>query len=61
MALVLTSRIGDVIFIGDDIEVCLADISRDGTQASLAFTAPRDVEIDRSKIRDRKNAERKLK
>jgi carbon storage regulator len=51
--LVITRRIGEILNIGDDIEVVVLGV--DGRQVRLGIAAPRDVKVDRAEIRDRKN------
>jgi carbon storage regulator len=53
--LVLTRRAGETVHIGDDITVTVIGI--DGGQVRLAFSAPPNVRIDRSEVRERINAE----
>ena len=58
MALVLSRKLYEAILIGDDICVTVTDISRDGTQVKIAVSAPREVAVDRSEVRLRKEQER---
>jgi carbon storage regulator len=53
--LVLTRRAGQTVHIGGDITVTVIGI--DGGQVRLAFSAPPNVRIDRSEVRERINAE----
>jgi carbon storage regulator len=46
--LVLTRRVGEVVNIGDDIEITIGEIK--GNQVKLCFSAPRHVEIHRNEI-----------
>lgn len=46
--LVLTRRVGEVINIGDDIEITVGDIN--ANQVKLCFDAPVEVEIHRNEI-----------
>lgn len=52
--LILTRRIGETIVIGNDIHVHVLELG--GGQVRLGITAPPDVAVDRSEIRDRKDA-----
>jgi carbon storage regulator CsrA len=45
----LTVNRNGKVFIGDDIVVEVVEIRRD--RVKLAFTAPREVDIDREKVR----------
>jgi len=56
--LVLTLKYGERVMIGEDVEVMLVSIR--GGQARLGIVAPREVEIDRAIVRERKTAERAL-
>ncbi len=47
MMLVLTRRVGEQIFIGEDIVLEVRNISGDGRQVKLGIAAPRDVNIRR--------------
>ena len=49
--LVLSRRVGESIFIGDDIEVMVTDINR--SQVRLGFRAPDDVVIIRKELREK--------
>jgi carbon storage regulator len=49
--LVLARRKGESIVIGDDIYVTVVDVS--GDRIRLGITAPRDVRVDRTEVRDR--------
>lgn len=53
--LVLSRKVGELIYIGDDITVKVNDIK--GDRVSLAITAPRHLSIDRQEIRTRKTRE----
>jgi carbon storage regulator len=50
--LILTRRIGESVLIGDDIEVVVTAV--DFGQVRLGFSAPRQVEIVRSELRDQR-------
>lgn len=54
--LILTRRVGESIKIGPDITVTITGVS--GGQARIGVTAPPDTAVDRSEIRERKNADR---
>lgn len=49
--LVLTRRVGEVIKIGDDIEVAVLDAR--GKQVRLGITAPKDVKVLRQEIKEK--------
>jgi len=49
--LILTRRIGEVTFIGDDVELTILGIK--GHQVRLGFNAPKEIDILRSEVRDR--------
>ena len=51
MALVLTRRSGETVFIGDDIKVTI--VSSQGNQVKVAFEAPKDVVILRQELLER--------
>jgi carbon storage regulator len=53
--LVLTRRIGEKLFIGDDIEVIITDIDRG--KVRIGISAPAGVRIDREEIRRLREAE----
>ena len=46
--LILTRKVGEVIAIGDDIQVYVVDIK--GTQVKLGIRAPRNVDVHREEI-----------
>ncbi len=50
--LVLSRRAGESVFIGNDIEVCVAEITHD--KCRLAIRAPREIAVDRLEVRERK-------
>ncbi len=54
--LVLSFRVGETLYIGDDVTVIVNYI--DQGQVSLGITAPREIEVDRGKVRESKNKER---
>ena len=52
--LILMRRLGEKLFIGDDITVTVRSIQ--GGQVKLGVQAPEDVAVDREEIRIRKDA-----
>jgi len=46
--LILTRKVGEVVAIGDDIQVSIVEIK--GAQVKLGIRAPRDVEVHREEI-----------
>ena len=54
MALVLTRRKGESIFIGDDIEVTIVCVN--GKQVKIAIEAPRELNIVRDELLGREKA-----
>ena len=54
--LILTRRISEVINIGDDVTVTVLGIN--GNQVKLGIDGPKEVEIHRSEIYDRIQAEK---
>lgn len=56
MSLVLSRKLGEVILIGDDIEIMVVGI--DSRHVKLAITAPRSVAINRKEIHLRILAEK---
>lgn len=54
--LILTRRIGEVVMIGDDIEVTVLDIN--GNQARLGIKAPKNVPVHREEVYQRIQAEK---
>ena len=57
MALVLTRRKGESIFIGDDIEVTVVCVN--GKQVKIAIKAPREVNIVRDELLGRERIDNK--
>lgn len=55
--LVLTRREGEKLNIGDDVTITLLEIKKG--QVRFGIDAPRDVAIDRSEVRERKNNQKK--
>lgn len=53
--LILTRRTGETLCIGDDVEVTV--LGTKGNQVRIGVSAPRDVTVDRSEIRERKARE----
>jgi len=49
--LILTRRVDERIFIGDDITLCVLDI--EGNRVRLGLEAPKDVAILREEIHER--------
>lgn len=54
--LILTRRVGEVLMIGDDIEVMVVGIK--GNQARLGVKAPKDVSVHRQEIYQRLQEEK---
>jgi carbon storage regulator len=54
--LILSRNIGEVVHIGDDIEVTVVAVN--GHQVRFGINAPREVVVDRQEIADRKRHER---
>ena len=54
--LILSRTIGEVVHIGDDIEVTVVAVN--GHQVRIGINAPRDVVVDREEIANRKQHER---
>jgi carbon storage regulator len=50
--LILTRRIGESFYVGDDILITLNDIR--GESARISITAPRDIPVLRKELRDAK-------
>jgi carbon storage regulator len=53
--LVLTRRIGEVLRIGDDIEVAVLAVN--GQQVRIGIKAPRNITVDREEVAERKQRE----
>jgi carbon storage regulator len=49
--LILTRRIGEIIIIGDDIEIAILGVK--GNQTRIGINAPRQVTVHRKEIYDR--------
>ena len=47
--LVLSRKLGEKIFIGDDVEITVVDIDRG--KIRLGITAPKDARIEREELR----------
>ncbi len=56
MALIITRRVGETLMIGEDVTV--TPIGVKGGQIKLAIEAPRNIEVDREEVREKKLAER---
>lgn len=52
--LVLSRRLGEVLKIGDDVELTILGVQ--GNQVRLGVEAPKHVAVDRAEIRARKDA-----
>jgi carbon storage regulator len=53
--LVLTRKLGEVVNIGNDVEVCVVGVS--AGRVKLGFRAPRDVVIQRAEVTSRIEAQ----
>lgn len=53
--LILTRRVDERIFIGDDITLCVLDI--EGNRVRLGLEAPKDIAILREEVRHRSTEE----
>lgn len=53
--LILTRRIGESFYIGDDIWVVVSGVK--GAVARIGIEAPRHISVDRQEIRERKERE----
>jgi carbon storage regulator len=56
LVLILTRRVGEVVCIGDDIEVVVVEVN--GTQVRMGIKAPRNVTVLREEVAIRKQYER---
>jgi carbon storage regulator len=56
--LILSRRVGEVIRIGDNIEITIVSVQRDG-QVRVGITAPKSVSVDREEVAERKALARK--
>ena len=54
--LILTRRVGEIVKIGDDIEIQVINVN--GQQVRIGIAAPKNVSVDRQEVRDRKDRER---
>jgi len=54
--LVLTRRPTEAILIGDDIKVTVLSVKGDAVR--LGIDAPKDIQVDRTELRERKTADR---
>jgi len=57
--LILTRRIGENVFVGDDIVVTVVDIN--GNQIRLGFNAPKELAVHREEVYRRIQEEKKSK
>ena len=55
--LVLSRTAGERILIGDEIVVELVEVR--GDRVKIGITAPREIQIDRSEVRDQKRDDEK--
>lgn len=51
--LILSRRPGEVLQIGDDVTVTIVSVR--GNQVRIGIDAPRNVQVDRAEIRERKD------
>jgi carbon storage regulator len=56
--LVISRKLGEKVFIGDNIVLTVVDIDRN--KIRLGFTAPREIEIDREEIRKAKLSDQSI-
>lgn len=47
--LVLTRKVGETIWIGEDVEIIISEVN--GEQVKVAINAPRSIEIVRGELR----------
>lgn len=47
--LVLTRKVGETIWIGEDVEIVISEVK--GEQVKVAINAPRNIEIVRGELR----------
>ena len=47
--LVLTRKVGETIWIGEDVEIVISEVN--GEQVKVAINAPRSIEIVRGELR----------
>jgi carbon storage regulator len=52
--LILTRRLGETILIGDQVKVTVLGVK--GNQVRLGVHAPKEMQVDREEIRERKDA-----
>lgn len=57
--LILSRGIGEAIIIGKDILITVVEI-RGSSRVKLCVTAPPDVEVDRTEVRESKDASRNV-
>jgi carbon storage regulator len=56
--LVLSRKINETICIGNNITITVVSVN--GNNVRIGINAPRDVQVDREEIRERRNAEQKV-
>jgi carbon storage regulator len=54
--LVLTRRVGEAVYIGNDVEVIVLAVK--GSQVRIGINAPRNITVDRGEVAARKLRER---
>ena len=59
--LVLSREIGEIIMIGDDIEIMICDIRNHGTKIRIGIEAPKAVPVHRKEVYDIIQQERQKK
>tara|TARA_R100000808_G_scaffold21981_1_gene47645 strand:+ start:428 stop:625 length:198 start_codon:yes stop_codon:yes gene_type:complete len=57
MGLILERRAGESVYIGDAVKVTVERVKGKGNRARLVIDAPTDVVIDRSELREKKEAD----
>lgn len=55
--LILTRRVGEIITIGDEVEVMVLNVK--GNQVRLGINAPKEVEVHRQEIYERIQEDKK--
>lgn len=56
IVLVLTRKIGEAIWIGDDIQIVISDVR--GSRVRVAIAAPKHLAVQREEIKEREERER---